>query len=374
MKGAKGDFYFLIFLGVLLAFGLAILASASSVLSYEDFGNSYGYLEHQFFFGILPGLFIFYFVSKFDYKKIKKLSLFFLVGSIFLLFLVFIPAFGIETKGAARWIQIAPFLPTFQPSELLKLTFILYLGAWLESRSKNISSLSEGLLPFLVICAIIAILLITQPDVGTLIVILLIGAAVYLVAGGKIQHLIYTGFLGLVSLSVLIYSEQYRLKRLLVFLDPNSDPLGSGYQIKQAIIAIGSGGLTGLGLGMSKQKYNYLPEPMGDSIFAITSEEMGFIGATIIIILFALLIWRGFRIAKNSNTEFGRLTAVGITSWIGIQAFMNIGAISGIMPLTGITLPFISYGGSSILFLLTACGILYNISKENPNNRKFFLN
>ncbi len=362
MRKKKGDHIFLLILGGIILFGLAMLASASAVLSYESFGNSYGYLKHQVLVGLLPGLLLFWIASRIKYTALKKYSLFFLIFTIFLLFLLFLPGFGIETKGAARWIEISSF--SFQPSELLKLTFILYLAAWLESRKKSLSSFSEGLVPFLVICSIIAALLISQPDVGTLMVILVIGAIVYFVAGGKISHLALSAVVGLISLSVLIYSEQYRLQRWTAFLNPDLDPLGSGYQIKQALIAIGSGGLFGLGFGMSRQKYNYLPEAMGDSIFAITAEELGFLGVTVLIILFVALAFFGLRIAKRSSTTFGKLLAVGIVSWISIQAFVNIGAISGLMPLTGITLPFISYGGSSMLVLLTASGILYNISKE----------
>jgi len=362
MKNKRGDHLFLIFLACLLFFGLAILSSASTVLSYEDYGNSYGYLKHQIIFGLIPGIFLFYLASNLKYSILKKYSLFFLVFTIALLFLLFVPGFGFETKGAARWLQIFSF--TFQPAELLKLTFIIYLAAWLETRKKSLESFSEGLVPFLVISSLIAILLIAQPDVGTLGVVLIIGAFVYFAAGGRVSHMLFSSLAGLISLVVLVYSEQYRFRRWTTFLNPDSDPLGSGYQIKQALIAIGSGGIFGLGFGMSKQKYNYLPESMGDSIFAVTAEELGFVGAVTLLCLFLGLAWRGFKIAKNASSVFGSLIAVGITSWISVQAFVNIGAISGLMPLTGIPLPFISYGGSSLLVLLTACGILYNISKK----------
>ncbi|MEK7453206.1 MAG: putative lipid II flippase FtsW [Patescibacteria group bacterium] len=366
MKRQKGDNIFLAILGIILLAGLAILASASAVLSYEDFGYSYGYLKHQFLVGILPGLLCFFIVSKINYTIFRKYSLFLLVTTIFLLFLLFIPEFGIETKGAARWLSIYSF--TFQPSELLKLTFILYLAAWLESRKNSLASFSEGLVPFLVICSIIAVLLISQPDIGTLMVILFIATVIYFIAGGKLVHLGFSFIFGIIGLAILISSEQYRLKRWFIFLNPDSDPLGSGYQMNQALIAIGSGGLFGLGFGMSKQKYNYLPESMGDSIFAITAEEFGFIGSVILVLLFMLLLWRGLHIAKNASTIFGRLIAIGIISWISIQALVNIGAISGLIPLTGIPLPFISYGGSSMLVLLTASGILYSISKDRMRN------
>ncbi|MBI3671262.1 putative lipid II flippase FtsW [Candidatus Azambacteria bacterium] len=362
MKEKAGDHIFLIILGSIILFGLAVLASASSVLSYQDFGNSYGYLKHQFLAGILPGIFVFFIASRIDYSIFRKYSFIFLIFSVFLLFLLFVPGLGVQTKGAARWLNFYFF--TFQPSELLKLTFILYLAAWLDSRKSSLESFKEGLVPFLVISALIAALLVVQPDIGTLIVVLAIGALVYFSAGGKMAHLGFAFLAGVLSLSILVYSEQYRLKRWLTFLNPDADPLGSGYQIKQALIAIGSGGFFGLGFGMSKQKYNYLPEPMGDSVFAITAEEFGFVGSVILIGLFLLLAWKGLQIAKNAQTRFGKLAAVGITSWITVQAIINIGSISGLMPLTGITLPFISYGGSSTLVLLAASGILYNISRS----------
>jgi len=365
MKKKSGDHIFLLILGVIILFGLAMLASASVVLSYEDFKSSYGYLKHQVLLALIPGLAMFYVVSRIKYTNWKRFSLPLLSITVFLLFLLFLPGLGFETKGASRWIQIGSI--TFQPSELLKLTFILYLAAWLESRRKNLESFKEGLVPFLVICSLIAILLIAQPDVGTLIVVLSIGAIVYFVGGGKLSHLALSGVVGIIALAILVYSDQYRLNRWTAFLNPELDPLGTAYQINQALIAIGSGGIFGLGFGMSKQKYNYLPEPMGDSIFAVTAEELGFIGSVFLLALFIALAWRGLRIAKRASTSFGMLVAVGVTSWISLQAIVNIGAISGLMPLTGITLPFISYGGSSLMVLLIASGIVYNISKDKSN-------
>ncbi len=362
MKKKTGDHIFLFILGCLIFFGLAMLASASAVMSYEDFGSSYGYLKHQVLLALLPGIFLFFIASKIRYTYFRKLSIFFLIFTMLLLFLLFLPGIGFETKGAARWIQVGSL--TFQPSELLKLTFILYLAAWLESRKNNLDSFSEGLMPFLVICSIIAVLLISQPDLGTLVVVLTIGAVIYFVGGGRISHLLISGVVGLIAVAILIYSDQYRLNRWTAFLNPEIDPLGTAYQINQALIAIGSGGLFGLGFGMSKQKYNYLPEPMGDSIFAVTAEELGFVGSLVLLFLFLALVWRGLKIAKQASTTFGMLVSVGVMSWISIQAIVNIGAISGLLPLTGITLPFISYGGSSLIVLLTAVGIVYNISKD----------
>lgn len=362
MKEKTGDKIFLLFLAGVVLFGLLILASASTALSYENLGNSFGYLKHQLLYGILPGILFFVIASKIPYSKLKKITLPFMIFSIFLLILLFVPSVGFTTKGAARWLHFS-FL-TFQPSEVLKLAFILYLAAWFESRKKSIGNLSESLLPFLMVLSVIATLLIAQPDIGTLGVIILIGVSMYFAAGGKFSHIALMMFLGAVSLATIVATQSYRLQRWLVFLNPELDPLGSGYQINQALLAIGSGGLFGLGFGMSRQKYNYLPEPMGDSIFAITAEELGFLGALFCMFLFTTLIYRGFQISKNTPDLFGKLAAVGIISWIALQSIINIGAISGLLPLTGIPLPFISYGGTSMLVLLTACGILYNISKR----------
>lgn len=251
---------------------------------------------------------------------------------------------------------------------MLKLSLILYLAAWLESRGERIKDFFEGLAPFVMIISLISFLLIKQPDMGTLGVIILIAISMFFVSGSKISHILAMGAAGLGLLFVLIKTESYRMSRFLVFLHPEFDPQGVGYQINQALLAIGSGGLFGVGLGHSIQKFNYLPEPVGDSIFAIIGEELGFVGAIVLIIFFVILAMRGLKIAKNAPDTFSRLVAAGIVSWIFFQAFINIAAISGVVPLTGIPLPFISYGGTSIIFLMIGAGILLNISKHAKIN------
>lgn len=352
----------------LLFFGLIMIASAGIAYSRTRFGDPYFFFKHQLFFGVLPGLFVLYFVQKIDYSFWKKISFPLFAASIFALILVFIPGIGNKIYGASRWIQLGSF--SFQPSEMLKFSLILYLAAWLENRVERVKDFYEGLLPFGAIVALVSFLLIKQPDVGTLGVVILISISIYFVSGARLSHIGFMGLAGVFFLYLLVKFESYRMNRFLVFLHPELDPRGIGYQINQALLAIGSGGIFGVGLGHSLQKFNYLPEPVGDSIFAIVGEELGMFGALIIVTLFLTIAFFGLRVAKDAPDRFSRLAAVGIVSWIVFQAFINISAISGIIPLTGIPLPFISYGGTSILFLMAAVGVLLNISKHTVEKQK----
>jgi cell division protein FtsW len=301
--------------------------------------------------------------QKIDYHILRKYALIFLILTIIFLFLVFIPSFGYDLKGANRWINIGDF--SFQPSEIAKLTFILYLAAWLEKKGKNIKNFSETLIPFVALIIVVSIPLVMQPDIGTLIVIILTSVIIYFAAGAKLEHIFLLGLGGAAALFALIKIAPYRVDRLMVFLYPELDPQGIGYQINQAFLALGSGGILGLGFGHSRQKFNYLPEPIGDSIFAITGEEMGFVGLAVLMALFLIFALRGFKIASCAPDNFGRFTAIGITSWIIFQAIINMAAITSLIPLTGIPMPFISYGGSALIISLTGVGILLNISKAS---------
>lgn len=350
----------------LLVFGLTMVASAGIGYARVHFGDEYFFFKRQLFFGALPGLLILLIVSRIDYHVWKKFAFLSFAASIILLIMVFVPGIGTRVYGASRWLQLGPL--SFQPSEVLKLSLILYLAAWLESRQERVKDFYEGLAPFLIIVGIISFLLIKQPDVGTLGATIMIAMAVFFVSGARVSHMLAIGGAGIAALLALIKFESYRMNRLLVFLHPELDPKGIGYQINQALLAIGSGGIFGVGLGHSMQKFNYLPEPTGDSIFAIIGEELGLFGEVILIALFVIVAMRGLKIAKNAPDMFGRLVAVGIVAWIAFQAFINIAAISGLIPLTGIPLPFISYGGTSVIFLLTAVGILMNISKQSDLN------
>lgn len=364
MQTKLGDRTLLSVVFTLLIFGLIMIASAGVIYSETRFDDPYYFFKHQLLFGVLPGIVVLYLFSKLDYHFWKKVAVPMFFVSVIFLILVFVPGVGSKVYGASRWIQLGPF--SFQPSEMAKLAMIIYLAAWLESRgTARIKDLFEGMLPFLGIMGLIGILIMKQPDTGTLGVIVLTSFAIFFVSGARVQHLFSMGILGAIALWILIKIEPYRFNRILTFINPGADPQGIGYQINQALLAVGSGGFWGVGLGHSRQKFNYLPEPVGDSIFAVIGEELGMIGATILIALFVVLAMRGIKIAKNAPDMFGRLVATGITMWIILQAFINIGANIALVPLTGIPLPFISYGGTSLVFLMAAIGILLNISKQS---------
>ncbi|TSD00810.1 MAG: cell division protein FtsW [Parcubacteria group bacterium Athens0714_25] len=363
MKNKNIDKKLLFTVIALSIFGLVMIASAGVIYSKTRFGDPNYFFKHQLLYGFLPGLFVMYFFQKIDYHFWKKMAFPAIVGALIALVLVFVPGIGSRVYGANRWIGLGPI--SFQPSEMAKISIIIYLAAWLESKGKQrIKDIYEGLFPFLGILGIIGFLIIKQPDTGTMGAIILIAMSIFFVSGARISHIFGLIIAGLTGLMILIKIEPYRMNRFLTFMNPEADPQGIGYQINQALLAIGSGGIFGLGLGHSRQKFNYLPEPIGDSIFAIIGEELGLVGAVTLVLLFSMLAFRGYKIAKNAPDEFGKLMAVGITSWIAFQAFINIAAISGIIPLTGITLPFVSYGGTSLIFLMSGAGILLNISKH----------
>lgn len=364
MSPKKSDNILLFTVFALLIFGLIMITSAGVVYSESRFEDRFYFFKHQLFNGILPGLVACYIFQKIDYHYWKKISVPLFFVSLILLVLVFVPGVGARLYGASRWIQLG-FIPSFQPSEMAKLSIIIYLAAWLESRgSKRIKDFFEGLIPFVGIMAIIGFLIIKQPDMGTLGVIVITMLIMFFSSGSKLSHILWMLLGGIASFFVLIKLAPYRLNRLLIFLNPDLDPRGIGYHINQALLAVGSGGILGLGLGHSRQKFYYLPEPVGDSIFAVIGEELGLIGAVFLVFLFLSFALRGFKISKNSPDDFGKLLGIGITSWIVVQAFINISAITAIIPLTGVPLPFISYGGTSLVFLLAGVGILLNISKQ----------
>lgn len=349
---------------ILLTFGLIMISSAGVIYSETRYGDAYFLFKRQFLYGVMPGFLALWLFQRTDYRFWRKMAVPFFFLSIIFLILVFVPGIGTRVYGASRWLQLGPF--SFQPSEMAKLAVIVYLAAWLESRGAHrIKDVFEGLLPFMGIIGLIVFLIMKQPDTGTLGVIVLASLSIFYVSGAKLSHLFSMSALGVAGLWILVKIEPYRFDRILAFLDPGADPQGVGYQINQALLAVGSGGIFGLGLGHSRQKFNYLPEPVGDSIFAVIGEEVGFIGAMILVTLFVMLALRSIKVAKNAPDMFGRLVATGITMWITMQAFINISANIALVPLTGIPLPFISYGGTSLVFLLSAIGILLNISKQS---------
>jgi cell division protein FtsW len=276
--------------------------------------------------------------------------------------LVFEPHLGFGYGGARRWINLGPI--TFQPSELLKFSFIVYLASWMSARKNDIKSFRFGLLPFLVIVAFVGFVLIAEPDIGTLGVIAITSSLMFLIGGGKFSQIALMILLGLGLLYVLILVKPHAMDRVQTFLNPSTaDAQGSGYQVKQALIAVGSGGIYGRGFGMSLQKFTYLPEPIGDSVFAVFAEEFGFVGSAILVCLFLFFLFRGFLIVLRSSDPFAKLLGAGILISIVIQSFINIGSMIGIIPLTGLPLIFVSQGGSALVVALAEIGVLVNISK-----------
>lgn len=338
---------------VLTLFGLLMIYDASSFIAFRDFGDKYHYIKDQFVWVGL-GITALFFFSFFDYHKFYNLSLPILIMALFLLFLVFIPGIGVHVLGAHRWINMRVFI--LQPAEFVKLGLAIYLSAWFSNKEKG------RFLAFCLILGFVLLLVMLEPDMGTAGVILFEALVLYFLSGGSIMHFITALPILTVASYLLIKLEPYRAKRLATFLSPNDS---SSYHVKQILIALGSGGLTGVGLGNSLQKYAYLPENTTDSIFAIIAEEIGFIGSVFLILLFIILVWRGFVIASHAKDTFGRLLAGGIISFLGVQTIINLGAQTALLPLTGIPLPFISYGGSALIVDLCAIGILLNISKQS---------
>ncbi len=347
--------YLLIGLVVLLSgFGLLMVYDASVAIAIRDFNNQYYYLTEQLKWVIL-GLIVFTVASFVDYRIYRKFALPMLVGTLFLLLVVFLPGVGIKALGAKRWINLG--FTVLQPAELAKLTLIIYLSAWFAVKEKG------RLISFLLLLGMIAGLIILEPDLGTTLVILATAMTMYFFSGAPVRQFALVVPVLIVCIIGLAVSSPYRFRRLTTFFNPENDPLGASYHIRQATIALGSGGMFGVGLGKSRQKYEYLPEANTDSIFAIIGEEIGFVGAVGLLVVFFILIWRGFQIARRVEDPFGRYLALGITTWIAYQVIMNIAAMVALIPLTGVPLPLISYGGSSLIVVLTGLGILVNISK-----------
>ncbi len=355
------DFLLLGLSCALIVFGVLILGSVSSSFSISKTGNPFYFLKHQLIFGLLPGLLLGYIAYAFPLQKLKKLSVISFLCSIGLLLLVFFPVIGGQVKGAYRWVDLG--FASFQPSEFLKVGFILYLASWLSSRIEQ-KKKNNFLAPFIAMLGAVALLLLLQRDVSTLGIIALVGTVMYFLAETPIWHIFFIMGGGLSAIFLIVRLAPYRFTRFITFLNPNLDPLGTGYHIKQALIGIGSGGITGVGLGLSFQKFGVLPEPMSDSIFAIFAEEMGFLGGVLLLLLFLAFVLRAFIVAKRVKDHFAKFVAVGVASWIGLQAFINIGSMVGILPLAGIPLPFISYGGSALVSELIGVGLLLNISKQ----------
>lgn len=346
---------------LLVAAGFFIFTSASLGLLARE-GISYsGVAIKQFLVGFVAGGIVLITVANIPFKFWQKHAFYIFLTAIVLCVGVFIPHVGFSHGGAHRWINIGTF--TFQPSELLKIGAVIYFAAWLATTKDKVRTFKFGALPLIIILGITGALLLKQPDTGTYMVIFASLVAMFICAGGQWRYIALLFVICIIGLFVLAFTRPYLMARLTTFLDPSKDSLGSGYQIQQSLIAIGSGGIMGRGFGQSIQKFNFLPEPMGDSIFAVFSEEFGFIGAATLIALFLAFGMRGFKIASRIPDNFGLLMVVGLVTIILSQAFINMGAMLSVLPLTGIPLSFVSHGGTAMLVALAEVGIILNISK-----------
>jgi len=347
--------------GLLVLAGFLMIASAGIVLSQTSFNQPYFFLKNQLIRGLSCGLVFGLIMFLLPLKLLRKFSLFLFLINIALLVLVFVPGVGIELGGAKRWINIGF---AFQPAEPLKFSLVLYLAAWLSKKKEQLKGFKDGFLPFLLLLGLLGLLIGAQPDIGTFGIVALTAVLMLVAAGAPLWQFASLGGLALLAIPLLIKIYPHVAARITAFFHPAANSQTISYQINQAIIAIGSGGIIGVGLGQSLQRYLYLPEPVGDSIVAIIGEEFGFIGLLGLVVLFGIFVWRGIKIAKNAPGNFARLLALGLVSWIALQAIINIAAISGLTPLTGIPLPFISYGSSALVVALTSVGLLLNISKR----------
>ena len=359
--GHHPDYLLLTVVFILTLGGLVMLASASSDLGKIKFNDSYFYLKHQLINGLIVGLVGFGAAAMVHYQAYKKFAFPFLLLTLAFLALVF-TKLGVIAGGASRWLALGPI--TFQPSELLKLSFVLYLAAWLAGgRASRTKNFNEGLVPFILVSGTTALLLFLQPATSMVVVLIGTGLVMYFLSGARMKYILGLMGIGVAGLALIILATPYRLERVMGFLNPEADSQGANYHLNQALIAIGSGGVGGVGYGESTAKASRLPAVVDDSIFAVIGQEFGFIGGGFVVVLFGTLVFRLFRLASVIKDPFGKLILSGFGTIIAFQSLINIGAISGLLPLTGVPLPFISYGGTALAIFLTMSGIAVNISK-----------
>jgi cell division protein FtsW len=363
----SGDRLFAIIVLMLVAGGLAEFASASLGLLARAGESPWHIAVSQVFFGLIPGFIALIILRLTPPKYVSRAILPFYVASVIFTLLVFVPHLGNHTNGATRWIQLGPV--TVQPAEFLKIAVILMLSFYLSQAKTKIKELKYGLGMFALIVGIPSVILIAQPNTSTTIIILGTCVALYFLAGAPWRDFAIIAAIGIVGLAMIFTFRPYTRARLMTFIHPSQGSLSSGYQIQQSLIAIGSGRVAGRGYGQSVQKFNYLPEPNGDSIFAVYGEEFGFIGALILVTLFMAFATRGLMIAAEAPTTFGALTATGLTLLITLSAFLNMGAMLGVLPLTGLPLPFISQGGTALLAALASVGLILNVAAQRTKKK-----
>ena len=361
----RPDIPLLIITALLIIFGVIMLSSATSIISFDLTNSSYALVKQQVLHGILPGIVLFVVAYNVPYPWYEKYTGILFASLIALLVIVFIPTISDPHNGVRGWVNI--FSITFQPSEIAKLFFIIWLAAWLSSRQSKMHSFKKSAVPFIISILIICGLLALQPDIGTMMLFAGTGFFLFIAANARLSHIIIIAFGGLLAASSVIAAAPYRLARVLTLWNPGDDIQGTGYQVYQALLALGSGYWTGVGIGQSRQKLYFLPEVASDSIFAVIGEELGFLIASLFIVGYLILLIRGFKIAKGAPSVFGSLIVLGVMAMIGLQAITNIGSMVGLLPLTGIPLPFVSLGGTNLAILLAAIGIVANVSKYSQS-------
>jgi cell division protein FtsW len=355
--------WFLLLTIILVVGGFFIFMSASLGELAKNEAKFSNVAFNQVFYGLFLGSLACVLFARVDYHIWKKYSFALFIGSIILTLLVFVPHIGFEHGGAKRWIDLG--FTTFQPSELLKIAFVIYFAAWLSGLKSKVSTFSWGLFPFIIFTTILGVILLTQPDTDTFAVTAFAALSMYLTAGAKWRHVGAIALAGVLLLVGLYFTRPYIKQRVDVMINPAINSQTSGYQLNQSLIAVGSGQLTGRGFGQSIQKFHYLPEPIGDSVFAVAAEEFGLIGSLAILIVFVLFGLQGLKIASGAKDDFGRLLSLGIVILIVFQALINIGGMIGVLPLIGITLPFVSHGGTALFITLVEAGIVMNISRSS---------
>lgn len=351
---------------ILISIGIVMIYSASSIYAYSSMGDSLYFLKRHLIY-LAIGLAMMLLVMDIDINRLRALSKPIMLMTIFLLLLVLIPHIGRETAGARRWFRVG--LINFQPSELAKIAVIIYMADLIARKGMAMKSFIKGYLPAIMILGIVVGLVLLEPDLGTAVTISLIAVIILFVGGVNVHYILISILASLPVLYMLLFRVAYRRKRMMIFLNPWSDKCGAGFQIIQSFVALGSGGPFGVGLGQSRQKLFYLPASHTDFIFSIIGEELGFLGAASIVILFMILVWQGMKVAFKAIDPFQRYAALGIVSLIGLEALINIGVTAGALPTKGLPLPFISYGGSGLVFHLMAVGILLNIAKSSETLR-----
>jgi cell division protein FtsW len=362
------DSILLILIGILVVSGFFIFSSASLGLLARD-GASFGSVAFgQLVFGILGGGLAMLITSHIYYRNWRQYAFYIFLATLALTLAVFIPGLGMSHGGATRWLDLG--FTTIQPSEFLKIGFVIYIATLLSGLHRQIDTWRFGVLPFIGVLGVTGLVMLSLPDTDTFFVMVLAGVAMFVTAGAKLKHILILALAGIVLIAIVIAMRPYILDRVMVFMNPEADQLGSGYQINQSLIAIGSGGAVGRGYGQSIQKFEYLPEPIGDSVFAVYAEEFGFFGSFILIMVLAFFTFRGFKIATEASDLFGMLLVVGFMTLIVSQAFLNIAAMTGLFPLSGLPLPFISHGGTSLMATLATLGIVLNVSKYRNHDRR----